>query len=85
VPEVVRAAGAALEALAFTGIHVISPPFLTMMSEDGVFSIIDTYLRLATATEDIRGYRADGFYWRDLGKPEQLKQAAEDCRQGLFA
>ena len=82
--EVVRGVGEELEALAFTGIHVISPRFLTMMTEAGVFSIINTYLRLA-AGEEIRGYRADGFYWRDLGKPEQLKQAEEDCRQGLFA
>lgn len=83
-PEIVRWAGMGLEALAFTGIHVISPRFLTMMSEDGAFSIIDTYLRLAEAGENIQAYRADGFYWRDLGKPEQLRQAAEDCRQGLF-
>lgn len=84
-PEIVPGAGAKLEALAFTGIHVISPRLLTKMSEDGVFSIIDTYLRLAGGGEEIRGYRADGFYWRDLGKPEQLRQAEEDCRQGLFA
>jgi mannose-1-phosphate guanylyltransferase len=84
-PEVVRAVGASWQALAFAGIHVISPRLLPMMSEDGVFSIIDTYLRLAASGEEIRGYRADGFYWRDLGKPEQLKQAEEDCRQGLFA
>ena len=85
VPEIVRAVGTKCEALGFTGIHVISPRMLTMMREDGVFSIIDTYLRLAAGGENICGYRADGFYWRDLGKPEQLKQAEEDCRQGLFA
>lgn len=83
-PEIVRAVGA-WEALAFTGIHVISSRLWTMMSEDGVFSIIDTYLRLASQGEVLQGYRADGFYWRDLGKPEQLRQAEEDCRQGLFA
>jgi NDP-sugar pyrophosphorylase family protein len=37
--------------LAFSGIHVISPRFLTKMSEDGVFSIIDTYLRAAQQGE----------------------------------
>jgi len=57
---------------------------LGMMSEDRVFSIIDTYLRLAAAGENVRAYRTDGFYWRDLGKPEQLRQAEEDCRKKLF-
>jgi NDP-sugar pyrophosphorylase family protein len=70
-------------ALAFTGIHVISPQFLTMMSEDGAFSIINTYLRLAEAGENILGFRADEYYWRDLGKPEQVQQAAEDFKKGL--
>ena len=81
--EIARAVGA-WEALAFTGIHVISPRLLGMMSEDRVFSIIDTYLRLAAAGENVRAYRTDGFYWRDLGKPEQLRQAEEDCRKKLF-
>jgi len=80
--EVVRASKNP-QALAFTGIHVISPRLITLMSEDGAFSIIDTYLRLARL-ETIQGYRVDEFYWRDLGKPEQLRQAEEDCRQGLF-
>ena len=35
-----------VEALGFTGIHVISPRMLTLIKEDGVFSIIDLYLRL---------------------------------------
>lgn len=35
------------KALAFTGIHMISPQLLGMMKENGVFSIIDLYLRLA--------------------------------------
>ena len=62
---------------------MISPRLITLMSEDGAFSIIDTYLRLAKS-ENIQGYRADEFYWRDLGKPEQLRQAEEDCRRGMF-
>jgi NDP-sugar pyrophosphorylase family protein len=84
VPEIVRTS-ARVEALAFTGIHVISPRLLPMMNEDGVFSIINTYLRLAGQGERIQGYSADGFYWRDLGRPEQLRAAQEDFRQGLFA
>jgi NDP-sugar pyrophosphorylase family protein len=73
-----------LEALAFSGIHVLSPRFLTLMTEQGVFSIIDVYLRLAGQGERIQGHRVDDSYWRDLGKPEQLQQAEQDYRQRLF-
>ncbi len=38
-----------VKALAFSGIHVISPGFLAMMTEQGAFSIVDSYLRLASA------------------------------------
>jgi NDP-sugar pyrophosphorylase family protein len=72
-----------LQALAFSGIHVISPRFLQMITEQGVFSIIDTYLRLAGANEKIRAFRADEYYWRDLGKPENLQQAKHDLQQGI--
>jgi NDP-sugar pyrophosphorylase family protein len=72
------------QSLAFTGIHVISPRLLRLMNEDGAFSILDTYLRLTAAGEVIQGYRADQFYWRDLGKPEQLREAEEDYKQALF-
>lgn len=64
--------------LAFSGIHVISPRLLPMLIEDGAFSIIDSYLRLAGQGETILGFRADAYYWRDLGKPDDLRQAAQD-------
>jgi NDP-sugar pyrophosphorylase family protein len=83
--EIVRSA-TRLDALAFSGIHVISPRLLSMMSEDGTFSIITTYLRLAGQREKILGFLADGYYWRDLGKPESIKQAAEDLeRKGIVS
>lgn len=81
--ELVRSA-AEQQALAFTGIHVISPRLLAMMHEEGVFSIIPTYLRLAGAGESIVGFRADEYYWRDLGRPAQIQQAEEDFRNKLF-
>jgi NDP-sugar pyrophosphorylase family protein len=68
--------------LAFAGIHVISPRLLNMMSEDGAFSIISTYLRLAAAGERILGFGADEYYWRDLGTPENVAQAADDINSG---
>ena len=80
-PEVVRVAPQ-LEPLAFSGIHVISSRLLKLMKEDGAFSIIDTYLRLAAKGEKIRAFRADEYYWRDLGKPDSVRQASHDIRQG---
>lgn len=81
--EIARPA-ASFKVLAFTGIHVISPRFLGMMKEDGAFSIIEVYLRLASARENIRAFRADQYYWRDLGKLEQVKKAESDLKVGLF-
>jgi len=67
--------------LAFSGIHVISPPLLAMLTEEGPFSIIDSYLRLAAAGERILAFRADEYYWRDLGRPEDLKQAETEIQK----
>jgi mannose-1-phosphate guanylyltransferase len=60
VDEIVRPAKR-LQPLAFSGIHVISPRLLELMTEDGVFSIIETYLRLAAASERIQAFRADQY------------------------
>jgi len=70
-----------LHALAFSGIHLISPRLLNLITESGVFSIIDTYLRLASSNEKISAFRADSFYWRDLGRPEDLQQASIDLKK----
>jgi NDP-sugar pyrophosphorylase family protein len=63
---------------AFCGIHVISPRIFSLMNETGVFPIIPTYLRLAGAGEKICSFRADTYYWRDLGTAASLQQAAKD-------
>jgi NDP-sugar pyrophosphorylase family protein len=83
-PELVQSSPQA-QALAFSGIHVISPRLLRMMTEEGAFSIIKSYLRLAGAGEKILGFRADKYYWRDLGKPGDLTQAARDLQQHAVA
>jgi mannose-1-phosphate guanylyltransferase len=80
-PELVRPSPN-LQALAFSGIHMISPRLLTNMTEEGVFSIIATYLRLAGQGEKILSFRADEYYWRDLGKLEDLRQAEQDLAKG---
>jgi NDP-sugar pyrophosphorylase family protein len=70
--------------LAFSGVHVISARFLAMLTESGVFSVITAYLRLASEREKILGFRADEFYWRDLGRPENVTQATEDVNQQVL-
>jgi len=67
---------AQLEPLAFSGIHAISPRLLPKIKEDGVFSIIEVYLRLASENEKIAAYIADHSTWRDLGKPQDLAEAS---------
>jgi len=82
-PEIVRPAPR-LEPLAFSGIHIISPRLLTMMSEGGIFSIVTSYLRLAGQGEKIVAFRADEYYWRDLGRREDVMQAAQDLEQKVL-
>ncbi|MBI3549180.1 MAG: nucleotidyltransferase family protein [Elusimicrobia bacterium] len=71
-------AGAQVEApekLAFNIVHVISPALFPKLTETGFFSIIDAYLRLAAQGERIQSFRADPYYWRDIGTPETLAKA----------
>ena len=82
-PEIVRPSKET-QALAFSGVHIISPRFLQMMAEDGVFSIINSYLRLAGQGENIVAFRADEFYWRDLGRPENVAAAAHDVERQVL-
>ena len=71
-------------ALAFSGIHVISPRIFSRMPEEQVFSIIDCYLRLAAEEEKIVGCESNDSYWLDLGRPENVMRAARDlAREGL--
>jgi NDP-sugar pyrophosphorylase family protein len=83
-PELVRPSRQP-QALAFCGIHVVSPRLLGMMVEDGAFSIITTYLRLAAHGERVLAFRADEYYWRDLGSPNNLVEAGQHLKQKVIA
>jgi NDP-sugar pyrophosphorylase family protein len=61
-----------VEPLAFSGIHVISPRLLTMMAEEGIFSIITSYLNIAARGEKILAFPADEYEWRDCGRLENV-------------
>ena len=54
------------------------------MKEEGAFSIIDAYLRLAAQGEKIVAFRADECYWRDLGRPESVLEAGRDLASGRY-
>jgi NDP-sugar pyrophosphorylase family protein len=73
--------GRPAQALAFSGIHIISPRIFELMLESGVFSIITAYLRLAGQGEKILSFRADDYYWRDMGRPDDVLQVARDLKQ----
>jgi NDP-sugar pyrophosphorylase family protein len=80
--EIVRPSPQML-ALAFCGIHVISPRIFARLREENIFPIVPAYLRLASEGEKIVAFRADSYYWRDLGTPASLELAAQDIAQGL--
>ena len=55
------------------------------MTEEGVFSIVTPYLRLAASGEKILAFRSDEYQWRDLGRLDDVTQADQDARQLLSA
>ena len=69
------------KALAFSGIHLISPRLFSLMTEEGVFSIIAPYLRLAAQGEKIIAFRSDEYQWRDLGRLDDVTQADQEAKQ----
>ena len=63
--------------LAFDGIHIVSPQLLKMMVDEGVFSIIKSYLDLARKGEKICAFRSDAYEWSDVGRIEHLRRLSE--------
>lgn len=66
--------------LAFSGIQLIKPELLDLITEEGKFPIIDLYLRLAR-NHSIMAYPDQSELWMDLGKPEQLALAEDLFRK----
>ncbi len=69
-----------LKEFAFTGIHIIHKEIFKLITEQGKFSVIDLYLRLAK-TQKIIGHRTPYSYWFDAGKPETLQEAEKFLQQ----
>ncbi len=66
--------------LAFSGIHLVQPELLGLITEEGKFPIMDLYLRLAQ-NHPIKAFVDNSDLWVDLGKPDQL-DAAEKLFRG---
>lgn len=60
---------------AFAGIHAISPEIFDLLTEDGAFSIMGPYLRLAGEGHRILPYEITGTLWLEVGDPERLEAA----------
>jgi len=61
---------------AFNGIHIINPKIFSLIKENGVFSIIDLYLRLASKY-DINFFYDKNARFLDIGTPAQLAKAID--------
>ncbi|WP_163706963.1 nucleotidyltransferase family protein [Mangrovibacterium lignilyticum] len=68
------------EEFAFSGIHIIQPELLGLITETGKFSIIDLYLRLAK-TEKVSAFVDQQSVWMDLGKVDELAEAEALIKQ----
>jgi NDP-sugar pyrophosphorylase family protein len=68
-----------LNALAFSGIHIVNPKIFNLMKQEGKFSITDTYLELSR-TQKIIGYQCESSMWMDLGNSDNLAKAEEFFR-----
>jgi NDP-sugar pyrophosphorylase family protein len=71
----VRAPRGAVRTLAFAGIHACSPRLLDLISERGVFSIMDAYLRLAADGHVIAPWLLEDDHWLEIGNLQRLEAA----------
>ena len=60
---------------AFAGVHVVSPPFLDLITETGKFSIMDSYMRLTGLGCRIELFDIGSTLWLEMGTPERLAAA----------
>ncbi len=60
-----------LTAKAFSGVHILSPRIFQYMTQEGKYSIINTYLALAES-HSIYGFDHSEGFFLDVGKPEAI-------------
>lgn len=64
--------------LAFTGIHIISPQILEKTPPQCHVDIINLYLELIASGEKIGGFPVEGYYWLDIGTPNDYHRIHQD-------
>ncbi len=64
-----------LDEIAFSSMHIVEPEIFSYMN-DGIYSMIDLYLKLAT-DHKIFTLKHDEGYWVDVGTPENLGEARQ--------
>ena len=67
--------GEGLSEIAFSSLHIVEPEIFNYM-EEGIYSLIDLYLRLASELK-IFTLKHDEGYWVDVGTPESLEYVRE--------
>lgn len=68
----VRAPRGAVQSLAFAGLHVCSPDWFELVTERGVFPIVDVWLRLAGEGHAIQPWIVPEGAWLEIGNPDRL-------------
>jgi len=66
-PHISGSAPAPITPYAFSGIQVLCPAVFPLITEEGKFSLIELYLRLAK-DQKIAGFVEDGVVWEDVGR-----------------
>jgi NDP-sugar pyrophosphorylase family protein len=75
VRVIVRPPRGTRHARAFAGIHIADPELLDRVTESGVFSILDVYLRLAAEDAHIAPWELGDAQWLEIGTAERLEEA----------
>ncbi len=63
--------------LGFSGVHILSPKIFELFTEQGAFSIIDAYLRLAKENK-VLGFRHDRSQWMEFGRIKNFEFVNEN-------
>lgn len=73
----VRPPRGAVRPLAFAGLHACAPRFFDLVTERGVFPIVEVWLRLASLGHAIRPWIVPEGAWLEIGNPERLAAVRE--------